>query len=136
MTSQGHCLLTKWIEELEANIAEKLKILKKENFNFFENKENSDYLTNLAIELEAYLSENSNNIEKLLSQFCNIEEINKISPKDIGNFTNSENYFENKLFQAKPENITKIYEFYLAMFTGLNDKIINKLKQEYNIFNY
>jgi hypothetical protein len=139
MTTQGHCLLCSWIAELEQNLSNKLKLLKRDKMDFFNDGENANTISNLAIELEAYLNEHTNNVEKLMSQFSNIDELEKINGfmKDLSDGSvNSENFFENKLIQLKTDNLTKIYEYYQDKVKTINDKIINKLKEEYNIFNY
>jgi hypothetical protein len=140
MRTESNAVISKWIEELETSLSEKLKILKKDYFEFFENNENANNLTNLAIELEEYLKDNSSDIEKVLSQFTEIDGLNKLNltVKDLADFTNNKSdcFFENSLAKYRLENVKSIYEFYKDKLKLLLDKIVNKLNGEFTILNY
>jgi hypothetical protein len=141
MKSINEGLLDRWINELEFNLANKLNVVKKDHFEFFERNENIDYLNNLALELEQYINEHTMSIEKIMSQFSDIEDLNKINTftKDLYDPSiniSSESFFENKLIKFKLDNVASIYEYYIEKFKKQNDKIVSQLKHEYNIYNY
>ena len=119
-----------WVIKLQDKLNIRLVSLKEKQESLLKGQEMKDFLTNLASRLEEYFEQNVKDLSdivfspEILTKIKNFMESNKTYPDDdyVG-------------FDKYHEHVSKKFDSLLKGFDDLNEKILEKLKLSYDIYN-
>lgn len=127
-----------WIEMLENDLAEEIGKFKREKPNIFQNSQNNNSFTNIAIELERIINSQVSNISNVLNSQFDEANMTKVLSDHKTLFENLENLneqFEVNYGIKDLDNLKIIYEFYSNKFEEANLEILEKINNNFQLYN-